>query len=99
MYNGPPDKGGVIQRAGCLRLKGRRFTDHYKCLAFDISYIMSAHLNLILSICIILSIRNVHILKGIKVTCTKVVSGWLGWVKVPRPGIWIVNMHCKTLPK
>ena len=37
-YNGPPDKGGIIQRSGCLiRYKGIRLTNHYKCLAFDIS--------------------------------------------------------------
>ena len=43
LYNGPPDKGGKIQRAGCLI---RRLTDCYKCLAFDISLMMSAHSNL-----------------------------------------------------
>ena len=31
LYSGPPEKGGIIQGAGCLI----RLTDHYKCLAFD----------------------------------------------------------------
>ena len=46
-YNGPPDKGGIHQKADCLiRQKGIRLTERHKSLAFDIQH-LSAHSNLI----------------------------------------------------
>ena len=36
LYSGPLDRGGIIQRVSD-KIKGIILTDHFKCLAFDIS--------------------------------------------------------------
>ena len=36
LYNGPPDKGGIIQWAGCL-IRKKGCTTYGPCLIFDVS--------------------------------------------------------------